>query len=117
MPKPATQNSAPSLTLQQRRAFMQLPLEDRRRQMAQQAERMSDDPFWQRLESTWAAQQVRGHEPRRVEQVEAERWALRDEMEQEIQQAMRLQQACRQARTQLTRGKKLTGKGYKGTTP
>jgi hypothetical protein len=58
----------------------------------------TNDPFWQRLEAIWSAQKARGHEPPSANQVEAARRALRDETEQEIQEAIHLQEACREAR-------------------
>ena len=61
---------------------------------------LTSDPFWQRLEAMWAAQKARGHEARTADEVEAGRRALREEMEQEIQEAIRLQEACRQAQRQ-----------------
>lgn len=59
-----------------------------------------DDPFWQHMERIWAGQRARGHIPRGVEEVESERQAFRQEMEDEIQEAIRLQQECRRAREQ-----------------
>src|SRR5438445_4654263 len=38
--------------------------------------------FWTRMRAIWAAQEARGHTPRSVEDVEAERKALRDESEE-----------------------------------
>lgn len=40
MAKPSVVNSEQSLTLEQRREFLKLPLEERRRQMAEQAAQM-----------------------------------------------------------------------------
>jgi hypothetical protein len=40
MAKPSMVNSEQSLTLEQRRHFLKLPLEERRRQMAEQAAQM-----------------------------------------------------------------------------
>jgi hypothetical protein len=57
-----------------------------------------NDPFWEMLKRIWAGQMVRGHVPPNSEQVEAQRQESRDEMEQEIAQAIRLQQECREAR-------------------
>src|SRR5438046_596298 len=59
-----------------------------------------NDPFWQRMEQIWAGQRARGHVPRSVEEVESERQAFRQEMEEEIQETMRLQEECRRAREQ-----------------
>lgn len=57
-----------------------------------------DDPFWQRMREIWEGQKARGHVPRGVEEVEASRRAIRQELEEEIQQAIRLQEECRRAR-------------------
>src|SRR5688572_21471519 len=54
-----------------------------------------DDDFFQMLEEIWAGQKARGHVPRRVAELEAERKALRREMEVEMEAAMRLQEECR----------------------
>jgi hypothetical protein len=59
-----------------------------------------DDPFWQRMHKIWDGQRARGRVPRGVEEVESERQALRQEMEDEIQEAIRLQEECRRARVQ-----------------
>jgi hypothetical protein len=59
---------------------------------------LSSDPFWQRMEAIWAGQKARGHVPRSAEEVEAQRRALRDEIEDEIQESIRLQEECRKAR-------------------
>src|SRR5207249_2551610 len=53
-----------------------------------------DDPFWQRMEQLWAGQKARGHVPRSVEQVEAERQALRLEWEADIQKAIQIHEDC-----------------------
>jgi hypothetical protein len=57
-----------------------------------------DDPFWQRMKEIWAGQKARGHIPRSVEEVEALRRSFREEMEEEVQQTIRLQEDCRKAR-------------------
>jgi hypothetical protein len=59
-----------------------------------------DDPFWQRMDRIWANQKARGHVPRSGEEVEAERRILRQEMEQEVQEAIQLQEKCRQRRAE-----------------
>ena len=59
-----------------------------------------DDPFWQRMQKIWEGQRARGHVPRGVEEVESQRQAFRQEMEDEIQEAIRLQEECRRAREQ-----------------
>lgn len=59
------------------------------------------EEFRERMKTLWANQRARGHVARTMEEVEAQRKALNDEMEQEIQEAMRLQQEARQARQQV----------------
>lgn len=59
-----------------------------------------NDPFWQRMQAIWADQRARGHVPRTVEEVESRRQILRREMEDEIQEAIRLQEECRRARAE-----------------
>jgi hypothetical protein len=59
-----------------------------------------DDPFWRRMEQIWAGQEARGHVPRGVDEVESERRVLRQQMEEEIQEAIHLQEECRRAREQ-----------------
>jgi hypothetical protein len=68
-----------------------------------------DDPFWQMLERIWAGQRARGHVPRSAEEVEAERRALRGEMEQEILEAIRLQEESRRLRRQAEQGERGDG--------
>ena len=63
------------------------------------------DTFFQMMEEIWAGQKARGFVPRSVEEVEGERRRLRDEMEQEILEAGRLQEECRQLRQQAESGK------------
>jgi hypothetical protein len=62
------------------------------------AELAQDDPFWQRMQTIWEGQRARGHIPRTPDEVESERQTFRQEMEDEIQEAMRLQEECRRAR-------------------
>jgi hypothetical protein len=52
------------------------------------------------MQKIWAGQRARGHVPRSIEEVESERRAIREEMEGEIQEAIRLQEECRRAREQ-----------------
>jgi len=59
-----------------------------------------NDPFWMMMERIWADQKARGHVPRSVEEVEAERRALRQESEAEIRDAMRTHAECRHVREQ-----------------
>jgi hypothetical protein len=61
---------------------------------------VSSEAFLKRMEAMWAGQKARGHIPRSVEQVEAERRALRDEMDDEIRQAIQLQEQCRESRNE-----------------
>ena len=56
------------------------------------------DEFFQMMEEIWAGQKARGHVPRTVEEVEAERRSLRGQMEDEIEAAIRLQAECRRRR-------------------
>ena len=46
-----------------------------------------DDPFWQSMQKIWEGQRARGHVPRGADEVESERQAFRQEMEDEIQEA------------------------------
>ena len=66
---------------------------------------LASDPFWQSMEAIWAGQAARGHVPRAVEAIECERRAVRQEMEEEIQEAMRIQEECRQARDQANQAR------------
>jgi hypothetical protein len=50
------------------------------------------------LKRLWAGQKARGHVPPDSDQVEIQRQRARDEMEQEIVEAMQLQQESRAAR-------------------
>jgi hypothetical protein len=59
---------------------------------------VSTGTFMERMEAIWAGQRARGHVPRSVEQIESERRAFREEMDEEIQQAIRLQEECRSSR-------------------
>ncbi|MGO9108251.1 MAG: hypothetical protein ACLP9L_03365 [Thermoguttaceae bacterium] len=61
----------------------------------------SDDPFWQRMQAMWDAQDAAGRLPRSVEQIETERremrlgWAGRQDALERIQEESR--RACRSA--------------------
>ena len=57
-----------------------------------------DDPFWQMMERIWAQRKAAELTPRSTEEVEAQRRAIRDDVEDEIERAMRLQQESRQLR-------------------
>ena len=48
------------------------------------AEPTPDDPFWKRMQTIWDEQKAHGHAPRSVEEVEAERRAVRDEWEERM---------------------------------
>ncbi|HEV3024467.1 MAG TPA: hypothetical protein VGX76_18450 [Pirellulales bacterium] len=43
-----------------------------------------DDPFWQRMQAMWNAQKSRGHHARSVDEVEAERRAVREEWDESM---------------------------------
>jgi len=62
-----------------------------------------DDPFWQRMKAIWAGQKAHGHVPRRRREVEADRLAFREEFENDLQDAIRLQEECRRARQEAAR--------------
>jgi hypothetical protein len=51
-----------------------------------------DDPFWQMMERIWAARAAAELTPRSTEEVEAQRRALREDVEEEIETAGRLQE-------------------------
>jgi hypothetical protein len=55
----------------------------------------ADHPFWKLLQGIWAARQQAGLQPRSVEEVEAERRQFRDEVDEEIAEAGRLQDESR----------------------
>jgi hypothetical protein len=60
-----------------------------------------DDPFWQRMQAMWAAQESRGFVPRSAQEVEAERRQVRQEWEermQRIEQVRAEAEAIRKAR-------------------
>jgi hypothetical protein len=57
-----------------------------------------DDPFWQRMQTLWAAQRARGHVPRSVHDVEEERQILRDEWEERMRRIEQIQSEAAQAR-------------------
>ena len=56
-----------------------------------------DDPFWQRMQAMWTAQNADGHVSRSPES-EAFQRELRDEWDEHQQAIERLQEQCRQAR-------------------
>src|SRR5262245_51800700 len=51
----------------------------------------ADDPFWQRMQTIWDRQKPSGHVPRSVEEVEAERQAIRDEWEARMRRLAQIQ--------------------------
>jgi hypothetical protein len=63
------------------------------------------DAFFQGMEAMWAGQKARGHVPRSVEEVEAERRQLRQEWDAEVDTAIRLQEESRRLRRRAENGK------------
>jgi hypothetical protein len=59
-----------------------------------------DDPFWQMMQDIWAGQEARGHRPRSVEEVEAERRRNREDWEERMQAIERVQAESRRLRGQ-----------------
>jgi hypothetical protein len=59
------------------------------------------DPFFEMLQGIWAARAQAGLTSRSVEEVEAQRRQLRDDSEQEILEAGRLQEESRRLREQV----------------
>src|SRR6185437_4558776 len=57
-----------------------------------------DDPFWQMMRGIWDGQKARGHVPRRAEEVEAERRAVREEWEERMRTIEHIQQEARELR-------------------
>ncbi len=62
-----------------------------------------ENPFWATLRAIWDSQAARGQVPRSAEDIEAERRALREGMDQEIDEAVRLQGESRRLREQANR--------------
>jgi hypothetical protein len=58
------------------------------------------DPFFDMLKGIWATRTQAGLTPRSVEEVEVQRRQLRDETDQEITEAGRLQEQCRRLRNE-----------------
>jgi hypothetical protein len=56
-----------------------------------------DDPFWMRMQAIWDEQKSQGHVPRSVDEVEAERRAVRDQWEERIKSLGRIQEENREA--------------------
>jgi hypothetical protein len=51
----------------------------------------ADDPFWQRMQAIWDMQKAQGCVPRSVDEVEAERRAVREEWEERMEQIEKIQ--------------------------
>ncbi len=68
----------------------------------------SKEELFRMMEEIWAGQKARGFVPRTVEEVETERRKLRDEVEEEIEEAIRLQQESRRLREQAEKNKETT---------
>jgi hypothetical protein len=58
----------------------------------------ANDPFWQRMEALWAGQRARGHLPRGVQEVEAERQMVRDEWDERMRRIEQIQAEAAQIR-------------------
>jgi hypothetical protein len=63
-----------------------------------------DEAFFRMMEEIWVGQRARGHVPRTEEEVETERRQLRQEMEGEVEAAIRLQEESRHLRRQAESG-------------
>jgi hypothetical protein len=67
----------------------------------------ADDPFWQMMERIWADRKAAGLAPRDAEAVEVQRRKLRQEIDEEIENARRLQQETgRQGQDAVDRSRK-----------
>ena len=55
-------------------------------------ELQSDDPFWRLMRKIWAARDAAGRVPRGAEKVEEQRRALREEVDDDVAKARRLQE-------------------------
>ncbi|HEX5272600.1 MAG TPA: hypothetical protein VFW33_19015 [Gemmataceae bacterium] len=58
------------------------------------------DPFWDMMKSIWAEQKARGHMPRSIEEVEAERRETREGWARRQEAIERLQEEARRLREQ-----------------
>ena len=65
-----------------------------------------DHPFWHMMRRIWAAREKAGLKPRSIEEVEAERKRFRDEIDEEIAEAGRLQDESRRLREEAKRARK-----------
>jgi hypothetical protein len=63
-------------------------------------ELLEGDPFFDMLKGIWAGQEARGHVPRSVEEVEAERRQIREEWEERQHEVERIQEESRSRREQ-----------------
>ena len=63
-----------------------------------------DDPFWQRMQTVWADQKRRGHVARTVQEVEAERQAMREEWEERMRRIERVRGEAEQLRKSREHG-------------
>ena len=63
------------------------------------------DPFWQRTQTVWADQRRRGHVARTVQEIEAERQAMREEWEERMRRIERIQAEAEGVRRQRGEGK------------
>ena len=57
-----------------------------------------DDPFWQRMQAIWKAQNARAHVARTVQEVEREREDAREPWEERMQRIEQIQAEAQQAR-------------------
>ncbi len=64
------------------------------------AELPPGDPSWQMMQGIWAGQQARGHVPRSVEELQAERRQLREEWDARMREIQRIQEESRRLREQ-----------------
>jgi hypothetical protein len=72
-----------------------------------QSLRPLDNTFFQLMEEIWAGQRARGHVPRSEEEVEAQRRRWRQESQDEIDEAIKLQEESRRLRQHAESGKDL----------
>ena len=62
------------------------------------AELPKDDPFWQMMERIWADRKAAELSTRGTEEVEAQRRAMREDVDEDIEKAGRLQEESRHQR-------------------
>jgi hypothetical protein len=62
-----------------------------------------DDPFWQMMKGIWAARRKAELTPRDTEEVEEQRRALRDDADEEIENAVALQEESKRMRQDAAR--------------